>query len=118
MTPPLQAAADLLPLDCAAAAELLNRGCACISVDHRSLQRALEKGNGTFSHAELLATRPHLFSDSMVFVSTEHLARMARIIALLERLVALPAYRERVLAYAPPLARHSPGAAGVFLGYD
>ena len=117
MPPPLQTAADL-PLDCAAVAELLNRGCACISVDHRSLQRALENGNGTFSHAELLATRPHLFSDSMVFVSTAHLARMARIIALLERVVALPAYRERVLAYAPPLARHSPGAVGVYLGYD
>jgi hypothetical protein len=35
---------------------------------------------------------------------------------LLERVIALPAYRERVLAYAPALARHSPAAAGVFLG--
>lgn len=116
--PPLQAAADLLPLDCTAVAELLNRGCACISVDRRSLQLALEESEGTLSQAELLATRPHLFSDSMVFVSAAHLARMARIIALLERVVALPAYRERVLTYAPPLARHSPGAVGVYLGYD
>jgi hypothetical protein len=43
---------------------------------------------------------------------------MARIIAVLEKVVSLPAYRERVLAYAPSVARHSPGAAGVFLGYD
>jgi hypothetical protein len=36
--PPLQAAADLLPADCTRrAAELLNRDCACITVDRRVL---------------------------------------------------------------------------------
>jgi hypothetical protein len=109
---------DLLPADCRAAAELLNRDCACITVDPVSLKRALEADEGTLSHAELLATRPHLFSESMVFVSEAHLSRMAQTIALIERVIALPAYRERVLAYAPALARHSPAAAGVFLGYD
>jgi hypothetical protein len=39
-------------------------------------------------------------------------------IAALERVLPLSAYRERVLAYAPAIARHSPAAAGVFLGYD
>ncbi len=114
----LRSLTDLLPADCRAAAELLNRGCACISVDHQSLKAALEHGEGSISHADLLATRPHLFSDSMVFVSEAHLLRMAKTVAALERVVALPAYRERVLAHAPPVARHSPGAAGVFLGYD
>ncbi|EXI91014.1 MAG: hypothetical protein AW11_00355 [Candidatus Accumulibacter regalis] len=112
------AVAELMPADCAAAAEWLNRGCACISVDHPSLKRALEEGQGSVSHAELLATRPHLFSDSVVFVSEAHLLRMAQTIAALERVLRLPAYRERVLAYAPAIARHSPAAAGVFLGYD
>jgi hypothetical protein len=116
--PPASAAAADLPADCAAAAEWLNRGCACISVDHPSLKRALEEGQGSVSHAELLATRPHLFSDSVVFVSEAHLLRMAQTIAALERVLRLPAYRERVLAYAPAIARHSPAAAGVFLGYD
>ena len=114
----LPAINDLLPADCRAAAELLNRGCACISVDHRSLKKALEEGNGTLSHAELLATRPHLFSDSMVFVSEAHLWRMAQTIAVVDKVVHLPAYRARVLAHAPAVARHSPAAAGVFLGYD
>ncbi|SBT05560.1 conserved hypothetical protein [Candidatus Accumulibacter aalborgensis] len=114
----LPAINDLLPADCRAAAELLNRGCACISVDHRSLKKSLEEGNGTLSHAELLATRPHLFSDSMVFVSEAHLWRMAQTIAVLEKVVSLPAYRARVLAHAPPIAHHSPAAVGVFLGYD
>lgn len=110
--------AEALPDDCRAAAEALNRGCACLSVDHRSLQQALETGAGSLSRSEPLAPRPHLFSDSMVFVSQAHLARMARTIAVVERIVAQPAYRQRVLAHAPPLAHHSPGAAGVFLGYD
>ncbi|MBL8394109.1 MAG: hypothetical protein JNK99_05045 [Candidatus Accumulibacter sp.] len=115
---PLSPATDLLPADCRATAELLNRGCACVSVDHASLKRALEAGAGSLSHADLLATRPHLFSDSMVFVSQAHLLHMARLISLIERLVVRPEYRERVLAYAPPVARHEPRAAGVFLGYD
>ncbi len=112
------ALAELMPADCGAAAEWLNRGCACVSVDHRSLKLALEEGQGRVSHAELLATRPHLFSDSVVFVSEAHLLRMAQTIAALERVLPLPGYRQRVLAYAPAIARHSPAAAGVFLGYD
>ena len=110
--------AEVMSAEGETSAEWLNRGCACISLDHPSLQRALEEGDGSVSHAELLATRPHLFSDGMVFVGQEHLQRMARIVAAVERVVALPAYRQRVLAYAPPLAAHVAAAAGVFLGYD
>ncbi len=41
---------------------------------------------------------------------------MARAI---ESVVALPAYRSRVLDVAPAIARHDPGSAkGVFFGYD
>ena len=50
--------ADLLPANCGAAAAWLNRGCACVSVDHQSLKQALEEGQGTLSHGELLA-KPH-----------------------------------------------------------
>jgi hypothetical protein len=107
-----------LPTDCRDAAAALNRGCACISVDHAALRHALEEGEGSVSHADLLTTRPHLFSDTMVFVGEAHLQRMADTITAIERVIALPAYRERVLAYAPPIARYSPQAAGVFLGYD
>ena len=109
---------DLLPADCRATAELLNRGCACISVDHESLRRELAASDRGAPVDEWLASRPHLFADSMVFVSEVHLERMARTIAAVERVVALPAYRQRVLAHAPAVAQHSPAAAGVFLGYD
>lgn len=104
--------------DGSAVAERLNRGCACVSVDRSLLQKALDDGEEGLPPLNWRATRPHLFSDSMVFVSAAHLRRMAQTIAVIDRIVALPAYRDRVLAYAPPLARHVPGAAGVFLGYD
>ncbi|EXI68008.1 MAG: hypothetical protein AW08_01613 [Candidatus Accumulibacter adjunctus] len=108
----------LLPADCRAAAELLNRGCACISVDHQSLRRELAACARDAGASDWLASRPHLFADSMVFVGALHLERMARTIAAIERVVALPAYQQRVLAYAPAVAQHAPAAAGVFLGYD
>jgi hypothetical protein len=54
----------------------------------------------------------------VAFVAARHQARMAEIIAAVEQVVALPAFRERVLAAAPAAARVPTAAAGVFLGYD
>ncbi len=45
-----------------------------------------------------MAGRPHLFSSSVAFVGADHVARMARLVAAVERVVALPAYREHVLS--------------------
>ena len=107
----------VLPNDCRDAAAFLNRGCVCSSVDHELLRQALE-GEGAISHSQLLATRPHLFSDTTVFVAEAHLQFMADLIAAIGRVVRLGSWRDRVLAHAPEIARHSPRAAGVFLGYD
>jgi hypothetical protein len=43
---------------------------------------------------------------------------MGEVIGAVERVVALPDYRETALAWAPEIARHDPGASGVFVGYD
>lgn len=104
---------------CALGADALNQGCQCITLDRAALHRELARlpHDGAL-HAMIAEARPHLFSDSVVFVSDGHLARMAEAIAAIERMVALPAYVERVLAQAPPVARHAARAAGVFLGYD
>ena len=107
----------VLPIDCRDAAAFLNRGCVCSSVDHERLRHALESEGG-ISHTELLATRPHLFSDTTVFVAEAHLQFMADLIAVIERVVALAPWRDRVFAHAPEIARYSPRAAGVYLGYD
>ncbi|MDR1936223.1 MAG: hypothetical protein LBS49_11710 [Candidatus Accumulibacter sp.] len=100
------------------AADRLNRDCFCSTVDHAALRRALESESGSL-YAEILATRPNLFSDTRVYVLQAHLDFMAELIRAVERIAALPAWRERVFAYAPETARrHEPKAAGVFLGYD
>lgn len=104
---------------CTEMAERLNRVCQCVSLDRDRLRRELaadESGADLVGMIE--AGRPYLFADSVVFVAEREIARMAAIVAAVERVVALPAYRAHVLGYAPESARHAPGAAGVFLGYD
>jgi hypothetical protein len=98
-------------------ADRLNTDCHCVSLDRAGLEAELERVSPGF-HSEVMAGRPHLFSDSVAFVSAEHVQRMARLVAAVERVVALPAYREHVLAWAPSSARHRSAAPGVFLGYD
>lgn len=61
---------------------------------------------------------PYLFAARPVFVSKAHLQRMASVVLAVESMVALPAYLEEVLAGAPAIARHEPGARSVFFGYD
>ncbi|TRZ93830.1 MAG: hypothetical protein D4R84_09790 [Rhodocyclaceae bacterium] len=98
-------------------ADRLNAGCHCVSLDRKELEAELERVSPGFHH-EVMEGRPHLFSDSAAFVSAEHVRRMVRLIAAVERVVALPAWRQHVLAWAPESARHRSPAPGVFLGYD
>ena len=100
--------------------ETLNSDCFCISLDTDALRVALEPEIGRLGLFELLQQRcPYLFAARPVFVSQAHLARMARLIQAVESVVALPAYREEVLARSPAIARHDPGGAkSVFFGYD
>ncbi len=110
------------------AAQQLNRECYCRSVDHEALRRALEIGAGAgtevagtrsnVSYDVLRATHANLFSDVRVHVAQSHLDFMAELVRAVERVVALPAWQEQVLAYAPQIARHPTRAAGVMLGYD
>ncbi|MDX9706937.1 MAG: hypothetical protein RBT86_05085, partial [Azospira sp.] len=66
----------------------------------------------------IFATRPHLFSASVVFVGRRHLQHMAELVAAVDAIVALPGWQERTLRQAPASARHCTAAAGAFLGYD
>ena len=103
--------------DCVELAERLNADCQCLSLNREHLRMELEKTSPGF-YQEVIEGRPHLFADSLVFVSAEHVRAMAATIAAVERVVALPAYRAHVLAHAPQVARHQNPAPGVFLGYD
>ena len=98
-------------------AERLNADCQCVSLDSARLEAELERVSPGF-HGEVMEGRPHLFSSSVAFVGAEHVTRMARLVAAVERVVALPAYRKHVLGWAADSARHATPARGVFLGYD
>lgn len=100
--------------------ELLNSQCFCISLAPGALQRALQAELGLPEVYALLEQRcPYLFSAQPVFISSSQSARMAQLVRAVESVIALPAYRELVLATAAPIARHDPGGAkGVFFGYD
>ena len=100
--------------------QALNSECFCISLDTEALRRALQSEIGQPDLFDLVRERcPYLFAARPVFVSQAHMARMAALVQAIESVVALPAYREEVLARSPAIARHDPGGAlGVFFGYD
>ncbi|MBC7172479.1 MAG: hypothetical protein H5U40_08645, partial [Polyangiaceae bacterium] len=99
-------------------ARALNVGCECITTDDALLRDALAEEGASFGDAELVASHPHLFSRSAVFVEPEALEAMAAVVRAVERVVALPAYIEQALADAHPHARLAQKARGAFLGYD
>ena len=99
--------------------ETLNAGCFCASLDREALARAIEADPAAAGLHRLIAERcPHLFAALPVFVSRAHVDAMAEVIGAVEEVLALPAYREAALAWAPDVARHDPGTPGVFMGYD
>jgi hypothetical protein len=101
------------------AASVLNASCFCSGLEQEALEQALRADPGTPELFALIAARcPHLFSSQAVFVSDAQAARMEQLIGALESVIAMPAYRAEVLESAPAIARHDPGARGVFFGYD
>ncbi|HET9735318.1 MAG TPA: hypothetical protein VFP62_08600 [Burkholderiales bacterium] len=99
--------------------ETLNSDCYCVSLDKEALRRALEADRAAGGlHAMIEERCPNLFASLPVFVAREHVDQMAAVIRAAEEVIALPAYREAALAWAPAIARHDPGAVGAFIGYD
>lgn len=66
----------------------------------------------------LLARQPRLFSTAELRLPAVDLQAMANLVGALESVLALPAFRETVLASAPAIARTPVAAKGVFMGYD
>jgi hypothetical protein len=97
----------------------LNRDCFCVSLDGEALRAALEADPASRGLHGMIEERcPHLFASLPLFVSGEQAVGMRRLIEAIERVVALPDYRDTARAQAPEIARIDPGARGVFIGYD
>jgi hypothetical protein len=100
-------------------AEKLNLECQCSTLDEAKLRAELAgSAEAEELHRMLVAERPYLFAPTPVFMPSPCLSLQARIIAAIERVVALPEYQARVLTHAPRVAGFVPQAAGAFLGYD
>ncbi len=102
------------------AIDTLNRDCFCFSLDREALAYTLDAELGSPGLSALLRERcPSVFAAQPVFVAAPQLQRIAQVVRAVESVVALPAYREQVLAAAPAIARHATGGPlGVFFGYD
>jgi hypothetical protein len=98
---------------------LLNSECFCVGVDPVALRRELESDAATRGlYDSLQATHAYLFARSPIFVSRRDVTAMESLVAAVETVVALPAYRDTVLGWAPDIARSDPGPRGVLMGYD
>src|SRR5690606_6894297 len=76
-----------------------------------------EMGDPQFC-ATHMDSRTRLFSNVPVFLSSQDLEAMTKIVETVETATRLPSYREAALAWAPEIARFDPGPAGAFMGYD
>ena len=98
----------------------LNRRSQCVTLDRQGLVVELSRrmGHDAGPALALLDGLPQLFAKSPIFVDGNCLLRQAETIAAVEKVVALQAFQEQALAYAPTAARFVPHARGVFLRYD
>jgi hypothetical protein len=104
---------------CEQRAEQLNSQCRCVSLNREAMRAELwQQQNDNNLYRMIVEERPHLFAESAVFVTDTCIQRQRDIIAAVENVIALQAYQERVLAYAPDSAKFIPKAHSVFFGYD
>jgi hypothetical protein len=99
--------------------ERLNQECFCITLDRHALTEALKREVGDEALcASLIKARPHLFSNTPVFISERETGEMLRVVQAVEAAAQLPGYRDAVLSWAPEIARTDFGPRGAFMGYD
>ena len=101
------------------AADQINSECRCVSLSREAIRKAIRQQlDDDLLYRMLTEESPHLFADFAVFISETCIRRQRDIIAAIESVIAMPAYQQRVLAYAPNTAQFIPKAHGVFFGYD
>lgn len=99
--------------------EALNEYCFCMSANPADLRTALSSVLDAHGVPAALAdSHPHLFAAVPVYVSRQHLAQVEQAVAAIHDVTRLPAWRDAVLAWAPPIASHEPNSPGGMLGLD
>lgn len=104
---------------CGSAIETLNRVCFCRTVDQTLLrQQLLSEQPDADLYEHILATRPHLFSNTAVFLSQRHALEMRSLIEAVDQVVATPAYQQHVMGWARPISGRPFGPLGACMGFD
>jgi len=105
--------------DCKQLNDRRNAECRYVSLNREIMREALRQQLADdLLYRMLVEERPHQFAESLVYVAESNINRQRDIIAAIESVIAMPAYQERALAYAPGTAQFIPKAHGVFFGYD
>lgn len=100
-------------------AETLNQGCFCRTLNVNRLREQLESDPSLKGMREhITATRPHLFSSTVVFISRETQQKIMATVAAIERVIGLPAYQAQALSRAPAIAQSAFGPMGACMGFD
>lgn len=106
-------------IDAPETAGRLNQSCFCLTLDREALCKSLEKeaADPAFCRTHVLP-RSNLFSNVPVFLSAKSIAAMEAVVEAIDAVSRLPTYQDRVLAWAPKIARADPGPLGAFMGLD
>jgi hypothetical protein len=97
-------------------ADVLNRGCDCAVTDLPKLRARLE--TALEPAQSIVASHPHLFAEMPVFLASDHVSQMRRIIEAIDATTHLSTYQKAVLGEARDLAAIEPRTSGVFMGFD
>ncbi len=105
--------------DDASASERLNQSCFCVTLDREELAGALDAASGEAGFQDrIAANQPHLFSNVPLFLPAMALHTMQDIVAAIEEVARVAAYRAAVQGWAPPASRVDHGPFGALMGYD
>jgi hypothetical protein len=97
----------------------LNQTCYCVTLDQSELTRALDTASGEQGFRDrITVNQPHLFSNVPVFLPASALLAMQNIVAAIEQVAQIPAYKSKVLSWAPDIAHPDHGPNGALMGYD
>ena len=101
------------------ASDQLNQTCFCITIDQSELAQALDRASGEVGfQARIALNQPFLFSNVPVFLPASTLHAMQGIVAAIEQVAQIPAYKAAVLGWAPAIGQIDHGPQGALMGYD
>lgn len=100
-------------------AKFLNENCVCQTFDPQLLREKFESDDLLKGmYAEIIDSRPNLFSATTVFISPDQLKAMTSTIGAVEEMIQNHQYRTFALERSPSVAHIDMGPKGVFMGYD